>query len=83
MIKLHVALAEEECAGLDELATKTGRSRSFLIRDAVGEYLAERRHQSLHETMRKHAEKAGPYSGEFVKESESHAAERLLRETKW
>ena len=33
--------------------------------------------------MHSYAEKMAPYSGEFVSESGSHVAERLLRETEW
>ena len=83
MIKMHISLADDDGAGLEEVSRFTGQPKSQLIREAVAAYLAQKRRQALDTEMRNYAQKHGANSEEFVKETRAHVAERLLRETQW
>jgi metal-responsive CopG/Arc/MetJ family transcriptional regulator len=83
MVKVHITLSEADLAELDRLARQAGVPKSQLVREAVSAYVAENRRQALQAAMRRHAEKLGDASGEFVAETDTHVTQRLLRETKW
>ena len=66
MVKMHISLADNDGAGLDEVSRLTGQPKSQLIREAVASYLSQRRLQALETEMRNYAQKHGRNSTEFV-----------------
>ena len=83
MVKMQVLFAAETAAGLDELAKVRRISKSELVRNAVSEYLAHKRSETMQAEMRDYAERHGGSSDEFVRQTGDHITERWLRETPW
>ena len=73
------SLAEEA----DRLASDLGETRNGLLRRALEELIASERKRRIAPEMKCYAESMARQSGEFVKETGSSVARKILKETRW
>lgn len=80
---MHMTIPAPLAGKLDDLARKTKRTRTVIVREAIEEYIDRCCRRQLEEEMARYVETMAPASGEFVRETSDHVAEVLLRETEW
>lgn len=80
---IHVSVSEDVLAGLDRVARQRGMRRAHVLREAIVDYLRRTELEGIEREMRDYAEALAPFSAEFVKETDSHTVQQLLRETEW
>jgi metal-responsive CopG/Arc/MetJ family transcriptional regulator len=76
-----VQLSEELLMRLDERAAREGRSRSALIRDAIGQYLYDEEQAQIGREIREGYERI-PQTDEEVRWAEA-AAKEAIQEEPW
>jgi predicted transcriptional regulator len=80
---LHLTLPKRLLADLSRLAKERNVKRAQLIRQALTEFIERLRAERVAEEMTKYADAMGESSGGFVRETDEHVVNRLLRETEW
>lgn len=80
---LHVTLPSHLLASLDRLARQRGTPRSGLVREALVDYVRRLESGGTEQEMREYVHELGPYSAEFVAETEAHVSQRLPDEIEW
>lgn len=80
---MHMMIPASLAGMLDDLARKTKRTRTIVVREAIEEYLDRRRQRQLDEELARYVETKANASAEFAEETSRHTSERLLRETEW
>ena len=80
---MHMMIPASLADLIDDMARKTKRTRTTVVREAIEEYLDRRRRRQLDEELARYVETMSPASAEFTEETSRHTSERLLRETEW
>ncbi|MBI4605079.1 MAG: hypothetical protein HY721_24210 [Planctomycetes bacterium] len=83
MKDIHLTLPAATAALLDRVARERDETRNGLIRLALERFLEAERKRRLSDDMKAYAVEMGKHSGEFVKETGSLVAKKLLKETSW
>lgn len=83
MKELHITLREDMAERLDALSRNLDASRTFLVREAVEEYVARRERELVAAEMSRYAAEMAPASGEFVDQTWATVSRQLLEETEW
>lgn len=83
MKDLHVTLPDSLAEEADRLASELGETRNSLLRRALEELIASERKRRIAAEMKSYAESTAPRSGEFVKETGTAVARKILKETRW
>ena len=80
---LHVSIHSVVARELSKVARARGIRRAELFRLICDEFLARYARERQNEEMRRYVEEMAPASREFVRETQTHLRQRLLRETEW
>lgn len=80
---IHLSVPEDLLAGLDRVARQSGMRRAHIMREAIVNYLRRIDLEEIEREMHDYVEALAPFSGEFVKETDSYTVQHLLRETEW
>ena len=80
---IHVSLPKGMLAELDRIARLRGMRRAHLLREAVATFLERVKKELIEKEIKSYVEDFSSHSGDFVRETDAHTIERLLRETEW
>jgi metal-responsive CopG/Arc/MetJ family transcriptional regulator len=81
--RISLSLPSNLVSTLDLIARERGVDRGEILRDVIGEYVRRIEGDQIEREMQEYVDALGPYSGEFVAETDAHVTERLLRDTEW
>lgn len=82
-MNIHLILPAALVDRLDQVASEMDMRRTELLRQVLVRFLKSRETKRIEREMAEYVAELAPYSGELVKETGRHTANRLLRETKW
>ena len=83
MKSILVSLPDDLATSLERLASDVGETRNGIIRHALEEFIASARKRRVASEMKEYAEKMAGRSGEFVEETGTAVARKILKETRW
>ena len=82
-IDIRVSLPESLLSELDGMARQRGTSRGRLLREALRGYLKSAVREGVEKRMEEYVRDLADGSREFVRETEDHTVERILKHTDW
>ena len=78
---LRLTLPRSLLSGLDRVARERLVTRARLLREAVAEFLKRCEAERVPREMVAYVEDMAEHSGDFVRETDAHTVDRLLRDT--
>jgi len=83
VVDIHLSLPVSLLRDFDRAASARRLRRAQLLRQVIAEFLAAEERSRTTAEMRAYAEEMADRSSDFVRETDEHTTERLLRETQW
>ena len=80
---IHISLPSSLLTGLDRAARERRVTRVHLVRELISDFLRGLEKARVEQEMATYAEEMAPHSQDFVRETDQHTTQRLLRETEW